>query len=47
MWRNESTYSQKLYDTDPVDNLGEKGIEYLLIFQRLLLQGPRMQKGIG
>ncbi len=30
MWRNESTYSQKLYDTDPVDNLGEKGIDILI-----------------
>jgi NAD+ synthase (glutamine-hydrolysing) len=30
MWRNESSYSQKLYDTDPVDNLGEKGVDILI-----------------
>lgn len=30
MWRNESAYSQKLYDIDPVDNLGEKGIDILI-----------------
>ena len=27
MWRNESEYSQKLYPIDPVDNLGEQGVD--------------------
>jgi NAD+ synthase (glutamine-hydrolysing) len=30
MWRNESQYSQKLYDTDPVDSLGEQGVDLFI-----------------
>ena len=30
MWRNESPYSQKLYDTDPVDSLGEQGVDLFI-----------------
>ena len=30
MWRNESPYSQKLYENDPVDNLGEQGVDIFI-----------------
>ena len=30
MWRNESPYSQKLYENDPVDKLGEQGVDIFL-----------------
>ncbi len=30
MWRNESPYSQKIYDDDPVDNLGEQGVDVFI-----------------
>lgn len=30
MWRNESQYSQKLYENDPVDSLGEQGVDLFI-----------------
>jgi len=30
MWRNESPYSQKLYEEDPVDHLGEQGVDIFI-----------------
>ncbi len=30
MWRNESQYSQKLYENDPVDKLGEQGVDLFI-----------------